>query len=150
MSVRALRVVPRFVLENAQRFDRNQVAFYAEQAVAQWLGFRLQLMGVGIVTVVVFLAALEHRYGSVNSGLVGLSISYALSVTGLLQGCWMKERGKCGAQSSFQMSSRSMLTLFIFFFFFLFFLLLFFLLLVVVVAAAAAAWQRSGDSLHGD
>lgn len=43
-------------------------------------------MGVTIVTVVAFLAALEHHVGTVNPGLVGLSISYALSVTGLLQG----------------------------------------------------------------
>ena len=60
---------------------------YAEQAVAQWLNSRLQLIGVLMISCVAFLAAGEHHLGGeVDAGLVGLSISYALSVTNLLQG----------------------------------------------------------------
>ncbi len=59
---------------------------YNEQAVAQWLNWRLQMLGVAIITMVAFLAVLEHHYGSIAPGLVGLSVSYALSVTGSLQG----------------------------------------------------------------
>jgi ATP-binding cassette subfamily C (CFTR/MRP) protein 10 len=54
--------------------------------VSQWLNLRLQMIGVGIVTVVAFLAVLEHHFGTVDTGLVGLSLSYALMVTGTLQG----------------------------------------------------------------
>ena len=58
------------------------------------------MIGVAIITIVAFLAVLEHHFGYIDSGLVGLSLSYALSVTGLLQGMmrtsllWIYRRGK--------------------------------------------------------
>ena len=56
-------------------------------AVAQWLSIRLQMLGVAMVGGVAFIAVLEHHFaGSVDPGLVGLAISYALSVTNLLSG----------------------------------------------------------------
>lgn len=59
---------------------------YTEVAAGQWLSIRLQSMGVSMVMAIAFLGALEHHIGHVQPGLVGLSLSYALSVTGLLQG----------------------------------------------------------------
>ena len=37
-------------------------------AVSQWLGIRLQMLGVIMVTCVSFVAVLEHHFGSVNPG----------------------------------------------------------------------------------
>lgn len=61
------------------------MASYNELSLSQWLGFRLQVLGVAMLTGVSFLAAAQHHLGHVNAGLVGLSISYSLSITGLLQ-----------------------------------------------------------------
>ncbi len=37
-------------------------------AVAQWLGLRLQMLGVAMVAGVAFIAVLEHRFASVDPG----------------------------------------------------------------------------------
>jgi ATP-binding cassette subfamily C (CFTR/MRP) protein 10 len=85
-TIRALRATVRFIQENQDRLDVNQRANYGSYAVAQWLGLYLQLLGVAMVAGVSFLAVFEHHLSSVDPGLVGLAISYALSVTGLLSG----------------------------------------------------------------
>jgi len=56
-------------------------------AAGQWLGLRLQFFGVIIVGSVGLIAVVQHHYGyGVNPGLVGLAITYALSMTSLLNG----------------------------------------------------------------
>eukprot|EP00730_Choanoeca_flexa_P019296 TRINITY_DN9420_c0_g2_i1.p1 TRINITY_DN9420_c0_g2~~TRINITY_DN9420_c0_g2_i1.p1 ORF type:complete len:819 (+),score=134.30 TRINITY_DN9420_c0_g2_i1:101-2458(+) len=85
-SIRAMRLVRNVELESCHRMDPNQVATYNEQGISQWLGFRLQLLGLSLLAGVAFLAALRHNHGGANAGLIGLGISYSLSVTGLLQG----------------------------------------------------------------
>ena len=84
--IRALNVVERFIAENEARLEINQRANYGSYAVSQWLGIRLQMLGVIMVTCVSFMAVLEHHFGSVNPGMVGLAISYSLSVTTLISG----------------------------------------------------------------
>ena len=39
-------------------------------AVAQWLGIRLQMLGVAMVTGVSFIAVLEHHFNTVDPGTV--------------------------------------------------------------------------------
>ncbi|XP_014663259.1 PREDICTED: multidrug resistance-associated protein 7-like [Priapulus caudatus] len=85
-SIRAFRATARFMQENQNTLEINQKANFAGQVASQWLNVRLQLLGVVMVTGVAFITVLEHHYQSVNTGLVGLAISYALSVTNLLSG----------------------------------------------------------------
>ncbi|ELU02886.1 hypothetical protein CAPTEDRAFT_191165 [Capitella teleta] len=85
-TIRALRQTQRFEEENRAHLDANQRAQFAGCAVAQWLGLRLQLMGVAMVTGVAFIAVLQHHFHTANPGLIGLAISYALAVTGQLSG----------------------------------------------------------------
>ncbi|XP_054264450.1 ATP-binding cassette sub-family C member 10 isoform X2 [Macrosteles quadrilineatus] len=86
LTIRAFRAVPRFRRDNGTRLEANQKAQLASQAAAQWLSLRLQLIGVAMVTGVGLLATLQHHLSIANPGLVGLAISYALSVTGALNG----------------------------------------------------------------
>ncbi|KAK3092515.1 hypothetical protein FSP39_003868 [Pinctada imbricata] len=86
VTIRAFRESERFRQENLQHLDLNQRAQFAGCAVASWLSFRLQMMGVVMVTGISFIAVLEHHFHGVNPGLVGLALSYALSVTNLLSG----------------------------------------------------------------
>ncbi|WAR19116.1 MRP7-like protein [Mya arenaria] len=85
-TIRAMREQDRFQQENLERLDVNQRAQFASQTVASWLAFRLQMLGVAMVTGIALIAVLEHHFKTVNPGLVGLAISYALSVTNLLGG----------------------------------------------------------------
>ncbi|XP_037327748.2 ATP-binding cassette sub-family C member 10 [Pungitius pungitius] len=90
-TIRASGSAPRFEDELARRLEQNQRCLFLANAAAQWLGIRLQLIGVAVVTGLGVLAVVQHRYNSVDPGLVGLSLSYALSITSLL----------CGLVSSF-------------------------------------------------
>ena len=68
----------RFQNENQQRLEENQKAQFASNAAGQWLGIRLQMLGVAMVTGVAFIAVLEHHFQTVNAGIIhhclGLSI----------------------------------------------------------------------------
>lgn len=55
-------------------------------AAGQWLSLRLQLIGVVLLAGVCVMAVLQHQFDIADPGLIGLAITYALSVTGLLSG----------------------------------------------------------------
>ena len=58
---------------------------------SRWLAIRLEFLGNVIILFAALFAALQRNYpsvlGHINAGLVGLSISYALQITGALN--WM-------------------------------------------------------------
>lgn len=55
-------------------------------SASQWLSFRLQMLSVVMITIVGITAVFQHIYGTANASLIGLALSYILSVTGLLNG----------------------------------------------------------------
>ena len=59
----------RFKKENLEKLDLNLRAQYSGQAVASWLGFRLQMMGVVMVTGIAFISVLQHHFQAVNAGM---------------------------------------------------------------------------------
>ncbi|XP_078254928.1 ATP-binding cassette sub-family C member 10 [Rhinoraja longicauda] len=85
-TIRASRAVPRFEKENNHRLELNQRCLYAANTAMQWLDIRLQMVGVTVVTSIALIAVIEHSLSRGNPGLVGLALSYALSVTSLLSG----------------------------------------------------------------
>lgn len=85
-TIRASRAVPRFEKENNRRLELNQRCLYAANTAMQWLDIRLQMIGVTVVTSIAVIAVIEHSLSRGNPGLVGLALSYALSVTSLLSG----------------------------------------------------------------
>ncbi|KAG5326417.1 MRP7 protein, partial [Pseudoatta argentina] len=85
-SIRAFRTVPRFKQENELLLEASQKTQFASIAIGQWLALRLQLIGVGLLAGVSIMAVLQHQYNIADPGLIGLAITYALSVTGLLSG----------------------------------------------------------------
>lgn len=82
MTIRAYDKDSDFVEENAARVDFNQKCYYPSIAANRWLAVRLELVG----SLVVLFAALFAVLGrdTVDPAIVGLSVSYALSVTQLL------------------------------------------------------------------
>ncbi|XP_009990379.1 PREDICTED: multidrug resistance-associated protein 7 [Tauraco erythrolophus] len=85
-SIRAMRATQRFELENRLRLEQNQRCLFASNTAMQWLDIRLQMIGVAVVTAIAGVAIIQHQKQLGNPGLVGLALSYALSVTSLLSG----------------------------------------------------------------
>ncbi|XP_069810525.1 ATP-binding cassette sub-family C member 10 isoform X2 [Dendropsophus ebraccatus] len=85
-TIRATRHAGRFSEECEARVELNQRCLFASNAAVQWLDIRLQMIGVVVVTAIAIIALIQHQRGSGDPGLVGLSLSYALSITGLLSG----------------------------------------------------------------
>ncbi|CAF3572283.1 unnamed protein product [Rotaria sordida] len=87
-TIRAFRHVTRFVEHNFFLVSNSIRAQFASLVAGSWLSFRLQLIGIIMVAGISLISVIEHVYtihGS-NPALVGLSLSYILSVTGLLNG----------------------------------------------------------------
>ncbi|XP_017530904.3 ATP-binding cassette sub-family C member 10 isoform X2 [Manis javanica] len=84
--LRAAGATYRFEEENQRLLELNQRCQFAASATMQWLDIRLQLMGAAVVSAIAGIALVQHQRGLANPGLVGLSLSYALSLTGLLSG----------------------------------------------------------------
>uniref|UniRef100_A0A3P8Q616 ATP-binding cassette, sub-family C (CFTR/MRP), member 10 n=1 Tax=Astatotilapia calliptera TaxID=8154 RepID=A0A3P8Q616_ASTCA len=85
-TIRASGNSARFEEENARRLEQNQRCLFLSYAAGQWLDIRLQLIGIAVVTGLGVIAVVQHQLNSVDPGLVGLSLSYALSITQLLSG----------------------------------------------------------------
>ncbi|XP_067399217.1 ATP-binding cassette sub-family C member 10 isoform X2 [Emydura macquarii macquarii] len=83
-TIRATRATDRFEAENQLRLEQNQRCLFASNTAMQWLDIRLQMIGVAVVTAIAGIAIIQHQRQLGNPGLVGLSLSYALSVTNLL------------------------------------------------------------------
>lgn len=83
-SIRAYEQQSRFIYENEAKLDDNQRAYFPSIACNRWLAVRLEFLGSIIIFGAAIFAVVGVLYGSrsyVDPGLVGLSVSYALSVT---------------------------------------------------------------------
>ncbi|XP_076226546.1 ATP-binding cassette sub-family C member 10 isoform X2 [Nomia melanderi] len=85
-TIRAFRTIPRFNQENELLLEVSQKTQFASIAASQWLALRLQLIGVALLAGVSNIAVLQHQYNIADPGLIGLVITYTLSITGLLSG----------------------------------------------------------------
>ncbi|XP_077199113.1 ATP-binding cassette sub-family C member 10 isoform X2 [Paroedura picta] len=85
-TIRATRATSRFETENQLQLELNQRCRFASNTAMQWLDIRLQMIGVAVVTAIAVIAIIQHQRKLGNPGLVGLALSYALSVTDLLSG----------------------------------------------------------------
>ncbi|XP_076803654.1 ATP-binding cassette sub-family C member 10-like isoform X2 [Clavelina lepadiformis] len=85
-TIQAFRKTDDFKKQNRDLVERNQRCNFSTLVAQEWLAIRLQMMGVVMVTGVAFTAVLENKYSVVPPGMVGLALSYALSVTGRLSG----------------------------------------------------------------
>ncbi|VDM39196.1 unnamed protein product [Toxocara canis] len=83
-TIRAFRFVDNFASTLRRLLNDNVRAQYSSLAAAQWLSIRLQILGVVMVSAVAISALLHRTLHYVDAGMVGLAITYALSVTNLL------------------------------------------------------------------
>ncbi|RWS13178.1 multidrug resistance-associated protein 1-like protein, partial [Dinothrombium tinctorium] len=81
-SIRAYGAANQFIDECQNRIDTNHSSYFASIAANRWLETRLQFLGF----IIVFLASLFAVIfrDTITPGLAGLSISAALTITGVL------------------------------------------------------------------
>ena len=82
MTIKAYGRDDDFIMENEARIDTNQVCYYPGYVSSRWLSVRLEVIGNLVLMFAALFAVLSR--GSINPGSVGLSLSYALNVTGTL------------------------------------------------------------------
>lgn len=76
-AIRAYGEQDRFIKESEAKVDYNQVAYFPSIIANRWLAVRLEMIG----NLIILFASLFAVIGKdKNSGLVGLSITYALQV----------------------------------------------------------------------
>ncbi|XP_031762816.2 multidrug resistance-associated protein 1 isoform X5 [Galleria mellonella] len=78
-TIRAYGVTQRFIKESERGVDHNQSCYYPSCIANRWLAVRLEMIGNLIIFFAAVLAVLGRE--TINPGLVGLSISYALQIT---------------------------------------------------------------------
>lgn len=87
-TIRAYRQQARFIQGNEGRLDQSLRAYYPGIAGNRWLGFRLESLGSVIIFGSAFFSVFSlARHAAIDPGLVGLSLTYALTVTQTLN--WM-------------------------------------------------------------
>ncbi|XP_017881737.1 multidrug resistance-associated protein 1 isoform X2 [Ceratina calcarata] len=77
--IRAFKVQERFIKESESKVDFNQVCYYPSIIANRWLAVRLEMVGNLIIFFSALFAVLNRD--TIESGIVGLSVSYALQVT---------------------------------------------------------------------
>ncbi|XP_075152571.1 ATP-binding cassette sub-family C member 10 [Haematobia irritans] len=85
VTIRTMRASSRFQRDFHTKLEESIKAQLTSAAAQNWLGIRLQLLGAVLVGGAGILAAVTSSHAT-NPGLVGLAISYALSVTQILAG----------------------------------------------------------------
>ncbi|KAJ1981339.1 hypothetical protein H4R34_002105 [Dimargaris verticillata] len=87
-TIRAYRQTHRFARENEYRLDLNQQAYFPYISLNRWLAVRLETIGALMVFSVSLLAVFMClHYGDVDTGLVGLAVSYSLTIAETLNWC---------------------------------------------------------------
>ncbi len=81
-TLRAYKAEERYIEEHDKRVDHSNVAFWYVNLSNRWLGVRLDWLGSFMVAVTT-VAAIATA-GDVDPGLAALSITYALTITNLL------------------------------------------------------------------
>ena len=89
-TIRAYGQQHRFIFENEARLDNNQRAYVPSMACNRWLAIRLEFLGAVIIFGAAIFAVIGVIHDTtsisvIDTGVVGLSVSYALSVTNALK-----------------------------------------------------------------
>ncbi|XP_067676618.1 multidrug resistance-associated protein 1-like isoform X2 [Haliotis asinina] len=80
--IRAYKAQDRFILESEAKVDTNNRFLYSGIAASRWVGVRMEFLGSIIVLLASVLSVATRN--SVTGGVVGLSLSYATEVLGVL------------------------------------------------------------------
>lgn len=80
-TIRAYDQQSRFNFVNEARVDQNMEAYFPSVSANRWLAVRLEFIGSIIILAAASFSVLQLKANLMTPGLVGLSMSYALSIT---------------------------------------------------------------------
>ncbi|PAV78537.1 hypothetical protein WR25_09567 [Diploscapter pachys] len=80
-SIRAFGWVPMFKQQNKQILSTHLKCGYYSMQSSRWLAIRLELLGNIVILSAALLAILAKDWDSMSAGVIGLSISYSLNIT---------------------------------------------------------------------
>ena len=83
-TIRAYKRQHSFIGDCRDFVDTNNEAAYLQLVIQRWLGIRLEFIGGIIVFLVAFLGVFGSTTGTITAALFGVSLTYALQVTGNL------------------------------------------------------------------
>ncbi|ODM95243.1 Multidrug resistance-associated protein 1 [Orchesella cincta] len=78
-TIRAYSEQDRFILDSENKTDYNQIAYYPSIIANRWLQVRLETVGNSIIFFAALFAVMARE--TLDPGVVGLSVSYALQIT---------------------------------------------------------------------
>ncbi|XP_071455080.1 multidrug resistance-associated protein 1-like [Hetaerina americana] len=81
-TIRAYCVQQRFIEESENAIDFNQSCHFANRISNRWLAIRLEMIGSTIILFSSLFVVIGRD--TINAGIVGLSVSYALKITHML------------------------------------------------------------------
>lgn len=81
-TIRSFGVVDNFIRENDRKLDLNNQAYFASVTTNRWLSVRLEFVCTCVVSVAALFCVIEKD--NIDAGSAGLSLTYALSLTGIL------------------------------------------------------------------
>ncbi|XP_071797864.1 multidrug resistance-associated protein 1-like [Asterias amurensis] len=81
-SIRAYRRSEFFIHQNETLIDNNQLTYYPNLVSNRWMALRLEFLGNSLILFAALFAVIGRNY--LSPGVVGLSLSYALQITGAL------------------------------------------------------------------
>lgn len=80
-TIRAYNQQSRFNFVNEARVDQNMEAYFPSVSANRWLAVRLEFIGSIIILAAASFSVLQLKANLMTPGLIGLSMSYALSIT---------------------------------------------------------------------
>lgn len=80
-TIRAYSQQSRFNFVNEARVDQNMEAYFPSVSANRWLAVRLEFIGSIIILAAASFSVLQLKANLMTPGLIGLSMSYALSIT---------------------------------------------------------------------
>ncbi|XP_069108585.1 ATP-binding cassette sub-family C member 10-like [Argopecten irradians] len=86
VTIRAFRESERFTDQHINRVDKWLRTIYTAHNLGMWLWLRTQMFGIIMITGRATMAVIQQSFYGIDPGVVGLAISYILSLSGLLNG----------------------------------------------------------------
>jgi hypothetical protein len=83
-SIRAYDVAKSFYGNFCEKLDLHIKCKYDSLLAGRWLSMRLEILGNVVILSAALLGVMAKEYGLITAGIIGLSVSYSLNVTNML------------------------------------------------------------------
>ncbi|XGW22458.1 hypothetical protein V3C99_005022 [Haemonchus contortus] len=83
-TIRAFGWVEMFREQNIDKLERHVRCSYLSLMSNRWLSVRLEILGSTVILATALLAVVSRDWGTITAGAIGLSVSYSLNITFML------------------------------------------------------------------